>query len=39
MNPSQAAQLLNPKAFAKEKSKKRTTNYGTSAAFTSVSPS
>ncbi|TKA24865.1 hypothetical protein B0A50_06594 [Salinomyces thailandicus] len=30
MNPSQAAQLLNPKAFAKEQSKKkrRTPNYG-----------
>ena len=30
MNPSLAAQLLNPKAVAKEKSKKRAPNYGTS---------
>jgi len=28
MNPSLAAQLLNPKAAAKEKSKKRAPNYG-----------
>lgn len=34
MNPSQAAQLLNPKAFAKEQSKKRTPNYGMFFVFT-----